>query len=83
MLENIIQIVQSLGFPVAVAAACAFYVKYRDDRADSKIEKIQDSFIAALNTERLEHKEETSKMTEAINNNTAIMQKLYDKLTED
>ena len=83
MLENIIQIVQSLGFPVAVAVACAFYVKYRDDRADSKIEKIQDTFVSALSAERQEHKEEIGKMTEAINNNTAIMQKLYDKLTED
>lgn len=83
MLENIIQIVQSLGFPVAVACACGFYVKYRDDKADAKIEKIQDNFMQALTAERTEHKDEMTKMTEAINNNTMIMQKLYDKLTEE
>lgn len=83
MLENIIQIVQSLGFPIAVAVACAFYVKYRDDKADIKIEKVQETFMQALTAERTEHKDEMTKMTEAINNNTMIMQKLYDKLTEE
>lgn len=83
MLEQIIQVVQSLGFPIAVAVACAFYVKYRDDKADAKIEKVQDTFTQALSAERSEHKEEMNKITEAINNNTMIMQKLYDKLTED
>lgn len=81
-MESIIQIVQSLGFPIAVAVACAFYVKYRDDKADTKIEKVQELFTTALTAERNEHKEEMTKMTEAINNNTMIMQKLYDKLTE-
>ena len=83
MLENIIQIVQQLGFPVAVAAACAFYVKYRDDKADQKLEKLQASYAEELKSERTEHKQEMSAITEAVNNNTLIMQKLLDKLNEE
>lgn len=82
MLENIIQIVQQLGFPVAVAAACAFYVKYRDDKNDQKMEKLQTVYAEELKQERTEHKQEMQSITEAVNNNTLIMQKLYDKLTE-
>ena len=82
MLENIIQIIQQLGFPVAVAAACAFYVKYRDDKADQKLEKLQESYAEELRNERAEHKGEMSAITEAVNNNTLIMQKLLDKLDE-
>lgn len=82
MLENIIQIIQQLGFPVAVAAACAFYVKYRDDKADQKLEKLQESYAEELRNERTEHKSEMSAITEAVNNNTLIMQKLLDKLEE-
>lgn len=82
MLENIIQIVQQLGFPVAVAAACAFYVKYRDDKADQKLEKLQASYAEELKSERTEHRQEMNAITEAVNNNTLVMQKLLDKLQE-
>ena len=82
MLENVIQIVQQLGFPIAVAAACAFYVKYRDDKADQKLEKLQTSYAEDLKNERAEHKQEMTAITEAVNNNTLIMQKLLDKLNE-
>ncbi|MBO5899509.1 MAG: hypothetical protein J6Q80_02155, partial [Lentisphaeria bacterium] len=63
MLENVIQIVQQLGFPIAVAAACAFYVKYRDDKADQKLEKLQTSYAEDLKNERAEHKQEMTAIT--------------------
>ena len=82
MLESIIQIVQQLGFPIAVAAACALYVKYRDDKADSKLEKLQEVYAGQMKEEREYHKQEMGAITEAVNNNTLVMQKLLDKLQE-
>lgn len=81
-METIIQIVQQLGFPIAVAAACAFYVKYRDDKSDAKLEKLQAVYAEDLKAERADHKQEMTSITEAVNNNTLIMQKLLDKLEE-
>lgn len=81
-METIIQLVQQLGFPVAVAAACAFYIKYRDDKADAKLGKLQEMYGAELKAEREDHKEEMHSITEAVNNNTLVMQKLIDKLEE-
>lgn len=83
MLETIITIVQQLGFPIAVATACAFYVKYRDDKSDAKLEKLQSVYAEDLRAERTEHKEEMTSITEAVNNNTLVMQKLLDKLAEE
>lgn len=83
MLEQIIQVVQQLGFPVAVAAACAFYVKYRDDKSDAKLEKLQSVYAEDLKSERADHKQEMASITEAVNNNTLVMQKLLDKLAEE
>lgn len=82
MLEQIIQVVQQLGFPVAVAVACAFYIKYRDDRNDQKLEKLQTSYSEEMKSERADHKQEMQTMTEAIQNNTLVVQKLLDKLEE-
>lgn len=83
MLETIITIVQQLGFPIAVAAACAFYVKYRDDKSDAKLEKLQSVYAEDLKAERADHKQEMTSITEAVNNNTLVMQKLLDKLAEE
>ena len=82
MLDTIIQVVQSLGFPIAVAVACGFYVKYRDDKSDNKIEKLQSVYADELRNEREDHKKEMQSITEAVNNNTLVMQKLLDKLQE-
>lgn len=82
MLDTIIQIVQSLGFPISVAVACGFYVKYRDDKSDNKIEKLQTVYADELRNEREDHKKEMQSITEAVNNNTLVMQKLLDKLQD-
>lgn len=79
---DVIQIVSQLGFPVAVALGCAFYIKYRDDKADTKLEKMQDVYSQELRAEREDHKKEMQSITEAVNNNTLVMQKLLDKLGE-
>lgn len=83
MLETIIQLIQQLGFPIAVAAACGLYIKYRDDKNDAKLTEINTMYHDELKAERADHKSEMTSITEAINNNTRVMQQLLDKLTED
>lgn len=57
-MENIIQIVAQLGFPIAMCLLMFWYVTKKDES----------------------HREEINKMSEAVNNNTLVMQKLIDKL---
>lgn len=57
-MENIVQIVTQLGFPIAMSLLLFWYVTKKDET----------------------HREEMNKMSEAVNNNTIVMQKLIDKL---
>ena len=57
-MDNIVQIVAQLGFPIAMCLLMFWYVTKKDEA----------------------HKEEITKMSEAVNNNTLVMQKLIDKL---
>ena len=64
---DILQIIQSVGFPAACVIGMAWYVKYitdqnRDDR----------------NAADKRHKEEMAEVTNALNNNTIAIQRLTD-----
>lgn len=81
-LEVFIQIVQSVGFPIAVAIAMFIMLKNEQDAHKEESSQIRDA-VFSLKTEFTEaiHRLE-SQTTEAINNNTLVMQKLLDKLEE-
>lgn len=68
-MEIINQLISSLGFPIAACIAMAWYVKYKEDNTRE-----------TLNTMNKQHTEEMlaykTEMTEAINNNTMVMNKL-------
>ena len=64
-------IISTVGFPIVCFIMCGWYVKYREDRNDEKIDK--------LNTM---HDDESKQMVSALNNNTLALQKLTDKLGE-
>lgn len=68
-MEDIINLITTIGFPAACFMMAGFYVKYREDKNDEKIKNIVDL-----------HHNEISQMTEALNNNTLAIQKLTDKL---
>ena len=57
----IVQVVSSLGFPIAVCLICFWYMNKREEP----------------------HRNEVQKLTEALNNNTLIMQKLCDRMGVD
>lgn len=67
MANEVITLVNSLGLPTVVACASMWYVKYREDKNDQKIEKMTE-----------EHKEEMTDITNALNNNTLALQRICD-----
>jgi len=68
-MNEIVQVISAVGFPIVAALGCGFFVKWQYEQNMKQNEEL-----------RKEHKEEVSKMTEALNNNTLALQKLIDKL---
>lgn len=66
-MNEIMTAINTLGVPTVVAIACMWYVKYREDKNDERIDKLN-----------AEHKEEMSEITEALNNNTLALQRICD-----
>ena len=66
---QIVQIVSTLGLPIAMCLLFFWYITKRDEQHSAEIKAIQD-----------QHREESAKMTEAINNNTLVVQRLLDKM---
>ena len=57
------------AFPIVMCIAMGWYVKYREDKHSEEISTINK-----------DHKEEVSKMTEALNNNTLALTQLSEYL---
>lgn len=66
---DIISAISVVGFPIVAAIACAWYCKYSSDQYRAEVKDMQK-----------DHKEEIAGITEALNNNTLVVQKLIDKL---
>lgn len=69
-LSSIAQIIGTLGFPIA--ACCYLFYSMQKEREQNAAQREAD---------RLEHKLEMEKVTDALNNNTIVVQKLVDALT--
>ena len=70
-MNDIVQIISAVGFPIVAAVGCAYFVKWQYEQNQKQNEEM-----------RKEHKEEVAKMTEALNNNTLALQQLIDKIKE-
>lgn len=68
----IITMIGSLGFPIV---ACIFIAIF--------FSKTQDNYRADIKEMQMAHKTETDKMTEAINNNNLLLQRILDRLDEE
>lgn len=62
-------IISTVGFPIVCFLMCGWYVKYREDKNDEKLDKLN-----------MMHDDESKQMVAALNNNTLALQKLTDKL---
>jgi len=69
---EIVQIIQTVGFPIAACVAMGVYVKYITDKNDAKIENLEKT-----------HGEALEKITKALNNNTIALTKLAERLGEN
>lgn len=67
-----VQLISSVGFPIVACLGMGWYVKYQTDNYRSEVKEMQK-----------EHKEEISKMSEALNNNTEALIKLTEKLDKE
>ena len=70
-MNDVVQIISAVGFPIVAALGCAYFVKWQYEQNQKQIEEM-----------RKEHKEEVQKMTDALNNNTLALQKLVDKFDD-
>ena len=69
--SNVVQIISTVGFPIACCVAMGYYVKYITDKNREEVSKLND-----------EHRQEMTEVTQAINNNTLALQSLHDYLKE-
>lgn len=71
-INDIINIITSVGFPIVACGAMGWYVKYISDRHSTDVQQLNK-----------QHQEEMVQVTEALNNNTLALQKLCDKIGGD
>ena len=81
--QLIIQGIQQLGFPIAVAIMAFWYIKYREDKNDQRLYDLREAYENEQRETRNMHRDEAAKLTEAINNNTMVITKLYERLSDD
>ena len=67
--QDVMTLIQTVGFPIVMCGAMAWYVKYISDKNREQI-----------TAEREAHQEEMNEVVKAINNNTIVIEKLIAKL---
>ena len=70
--NSVVQIISTLGFPIAMCIGACVFIKYQFDANNKNVEEM-----------RKEHKEEVKSMTDAVNNNTLVLQKLIDRIGDE
>ena len=70
-MNDVVQIVSNLGFPIAMCLGACFFINY-----------LFDTFTKQQEEMRKEHREEVSKLQTSLDNNTLALQKLIDKIGE-
>lgn len=67
-MNDIVSVISAVGFPIVAAIGCGYFVKWQYEQNLKQQEEM-----------RKEHKEEVAKMTEAINNNNTLLQRILDR----
>lgn len=68
----IMQAVTTVGFPIVMCGAMAYYVKYTTDKHREEIAKLNE-----------QHKQEMLDIIKAVDNNTIALTKLCEKLDKE
>ena len=82
-MSDFISIIQSVGFPIAVAVAMFIMLQNEQKEHKAETEKITETLNRLEMTFNNALHEQESTIAEAINNNTIVIQKLIDKLEKD
>lgn len=77
-MTDLVQIVANYGLPAIMCAVMMYYVKYREDKNDDRMDAQN-----VRHKDEIEKLEETNRqslsdITQALNNNTLALQKLTD-----
>lgn len=71
-INAVINAVATVGFPIVCCGVLMYYQKYTHDKDSEQFKQLSDS-----------HAEEMRTMSNALNNNTVVLQKLCDKLDSE
>ena len=82
-MSDFISIIQSVGFPIAVAVAMFIMLQNEQKEHKAETERITETLNRLEMTFNTALHEQESTIAEAINNNTLVIQKLIDKLEKD
>jgi len=79
-MQDFVTIIQTVGFPIACAVAMFILLHQEQKSHKEESEKLTVTINELKLTFNTSIADEAKKTTEAINNNTLVMQKLIDKL---
>lgn len=90
-MNDIVQMITTLGFPIVCCIFLGWYVKYSIDKYTNMIAqlnsehrvdltKMSEQHTKEINELNSLHRDETNSLKDALNNNTLALQKLCDKL---
>lgn len=81
-MQDILSIIQSVGFPIAVAIAMFVMLQNEQKAHREESEKLTATITDLKITFNTAITDQERSITEAINNNTLVIQKLLDKMEE-
>lgn len=81
-MQDILTIIQTVGFPIAVAIAMFVMLQNEQKAHREESEKLTETITELKITFNQAITDQDKSITEAINNNTLVIQKLLDKMEE-
>ena len=81
-MQDILTIIQNVGFPIAMAIAMFMMLQNEQKAHREETEKLNETITDLKITFNGAISDQEKSITEAINNNTLVIQKLLDKLDE-
>ena len=81
-MQDILTIIQAVGFPIAVAIAMFVMLQNEQKAHREESEKLTETITDLKITFNSAITDQEKSITEAINNNTLVIQKLLDKMEE-
>ena len=81
-MENLIQLIQGVGFPIACAVAMFLLLNREQKEHKEETQQLSNTIIDLKISIAESITEQKTDMVSALNNNTLILQKLLDKLED-